>query len=90
MKDKLTELHKLLQRDFESCRKSRRDLFSLEKLRTDPDKRDWGFTLQWFEMDESILREFIDYICNWDITVWQKVSDDFLREFKDKFKWLNR
>lgn len=71
-------------------RESRRDLFSIEKLRNEPDKQDWGFTLQWFEMDESTLREFINYICNWDITAWQKVSDDFLREFKDKFKWLNR
>lgn len=69
---------------FKQKRKSQQDelekIYSIDTIRRAPESINWLYLTVWKEMDETFIREFIDYL-DWKLVrKYQDVSEDFRRE----------
>ena len=66
------------------------DSVMLKELRRNPKKTsdfDWYILCSHYELDESFIREFKDYL-NWEqVCLCQKMSNNFLLEMKNYLSW---
>jgi len=63
----------------------------IKDIRNNPINRNWFYICQQCILSESFIREFENYVDWSDITLFQKLSEEFIIEFldKDKFDWCN-
>ena len=69
---------------FKQKRKNQQDelekIYSIDTIRRAPENINWLYLTVWKEMDETFIREFIDYL-DWKLVrKYQDVSEDFRRE----------
>lgn len=68
------------QAKFRGRRQESQHLFSVKRLRDDPDNQNWLYISVWYDMSESIIRQFKDYFDLDIIKMYQKLSEDFKKE----------